>query len=101
PSDSEIILALGTHRGFPNSNPLSPGSSPGVIVPIQRGFIMVSDRKLNANRNNAKKSTGPRTKEGKLASSQNATTHSLFCKHLVLPSENHQLFQVLRNSYIH
>jgi hypothetical protein len=37
----------------------------------------VSERKLAANRNNAQKSTGPRTPEGKSKSSLNALTHGL------------------------
>lgn len=41
---------------------------------------MISERKLLANRANAKKSTGPRTERGKACSSRNAVTHGLFCK---------------------
>jgi len=36
----------------------------------------ISDRKLAANRANSAKSTGPRTPEGKAASSANATKHA-------------------------
>jgi hypothetical protein len=42
----------------------------------------VSDRKLAANRENAKKSTGPRTERGKARSSQNAYKHGFFAKPL-------------------
>ncbi|MGA9884879.1 MAG: hypothetical protein WBQ34_14275 [Candidatus Acidiferrales bacterium] len=42
----------------------------------------VSDRKLAANRENAKKSTGPRTERGKARSSQNAYRHGFFAKPL-------------------
>jgi hypothetical protein len=38
---------------------------------------MVSTEKITANRNNAKKSTGPRTKAGKLRTSRNALRHGL------------------------
>jgi hypothetical protein len=38
---------------------------------------MTSDRKLNSNRTNATKSTGPRSKAGKLRSSRNAARHGL------------------------
>src|SRR5687767_10713245 len=37
----------------------------------------ISQRKLEANRQNAQKSTGPRTPEGKRKSSPNAQTHGL------------------------
>ena len=43
------------------------------------GDIMniISNKKLEANRRNALKSTGPKTKEGKLFASQNALKHGL------------------------
>jgi hypothetical protein len=49
---------------------------------------MISDAKLHANRANAHHSTGPRTKEGKAASSQNAVKHGLSsAKTLIRPGE--------------
>jgi len=38
---------------------------------------MTSERKIAANRNNAKKSTGPRTEAGRATSRQNARRHGL------------------------
>jgi hypothetical protein len=61
---------------------------------------MVSEKKLIANRNNAQKSTGPRTKEGKEKSSQNARTHGLFCHALLLPHEDKIIFAGFRDSYL-
>src|SRR5438874_6027153 len=61
---------------------------------------MVSQRQLNANRQNAQKSTGPKTEEGKQKSSQNARTHGLFCHSLLLPHEDKTLFYTIRNSYL-
>jgi len=61
---------------------------------------MVSEKKLQANRQNAQKSTGPKTKEGKERSSQNATTHGLFCSSLLLPHDPPLLFHALRDSYL-
>ncbi len=40
----------------------------------------VSERRLRANRSNAKKSTGPRSAEGKARSSLNARKHGIFCE---------------------
>ena len=56
----------------------------------------VSDAKLRANRANAKKSTGPRTPEGKARVSQNGIGHGLFCKAAVLPGESETEFLSLR-----
>jgi hypothetical protein len=49
-----------------------------------------------ANAANAQLSTGPRTEEGKAHSSQNARTHGLTAKHLVIPSEDRAAFDELR-----
>ena len=38
---------------------------------------IITSKKLEANRRNALKSTGPKTKEGKLFASQNALKHGL------------------------
>ena len=40
---------------------------------------MASERQIEANRRNAKRSTGPRTTGGKIRSSQNALRHGLSC----------------------
>jgi hypothetical protein len=56
----------------------------------------ISQRKLNANRRNAAKSTGPRSSAGKQKSSQNATTHGLYCAHLLLPGESQSDFNEIR-----
>jgi hypothetical protein len=46
----------------------------------------ISERKIEANRNNAQQSTGPKTTQGKRNSSRNATKHGLLSKELVIRS---------------
>jgi hypothetical protein len=46
---------------------------------------MVTGTKLEANRNNSKRSTGPRTERGKRNAKFNAVTLGLFAKHVVIP----------------
>ena len=53
---------------------------------------MATRLQRKANRKNARQSTGPSTPEGKARSSQNATTHGLFARDVVLPDENPQEF---------
>src|SRR3954452_9035732 len=59
-----------------------------------------SARRLRANRNNARQSTGPRTAAGKHRSSQNATSHGVFCRDLVLPGESHEEFRAYRDAFL-
>lgn len=61
--------------------------------PHHRRGESVSDRKRAANRANAKKSTGPRTPEGKARVSLNALTHGLTAHAAVLPLENPDHFE--------
>jgi hypothetical protein len=61
---------------------------------------MCSTKQQEANRQNAKKSTGPRTPTGKKRSSQNSLTHGIFCQDIVLPHEQKHLFTAIRNSNI-
>jgi hypothetical protein len=57
----------------------------------------LSDGQLEANRENAKKSTGPRSSEGKAKVSQNRVTHGLTGAFQVLPGENAENFDKLLN----
>jgi hypothetical protein len=45
----------------------------------------ISERKLQANRANAKRSTGPRTEAGKAASRKNALKHGILSRSIDLP----------------
>jgi len=58
--------------------------------------MSTSDRKREANRRNAQKSTGPRSPESKARTRFNAAKDGLFTTHL-LPGENEQAFQQLWN----
>ena len=49
---------------------------------------MASKAQTRANRENAKRSTGPRTEEGKARSSQNSLKHGLLARDAVLPGED-------------
>ena len=54
----------------------------------------VSGRRLQANRRNARKSTGPRTAAGKKRSSRNALKHGLCAAHACLSSEDKATFNI-------
>jgi hypothetical protein len=56
---------------------------------------MTSRRQLEANRANAKRSTGPRTKSGKTRSRMNAVTHGLTAKTIVVGDEDPKQFERL------
>ena len=57
---------------------------------------MTTRKQIEANRRNAKKSTGPRTPEGKAASAQNARKHGLLSRWPVLPEEDAAQYEELR-----
>lgn len=61
---------------------------------------MTSRNKAEANRQNAQKSTGPRTPEGKARSSANALKHGLTAEKVVLPDEDRHEFEALRQSVL-
>lgn len=51
---------------------------------------MTSQRQIEANRANAKQSTGPKSIEGKSVAAKNAIKHGLLAKDAVLPDENYE-----------
>jgi two-component sensor histidine kinase len=57
--------------------------------------MTTSIAQISANRINAQKSTGAITEAGKKKVSQNALTHGLFSKQLVLAEENSLDYQLL------
>src|SRR5207247_2221913 len=65
----------------------------------QRRLVMISQKKLEANRRNAQKSTGPKTEEGKAKSSQNGLTHGLTSRKCpILPGENEEEYRELQDA---
>ena len=62
---------------------------------------MATQRQIDANRENALRSTGPRTEAGKAASSANALSHGLTAADtVVLPEEDTDAFERLREGVI-
>jgi hypothetical protein len=59
-----------------------------------------TQQQTKSNRRNAQHSTGPRTPEGKAASSRNALTHGLAASRTVLPGENTRDFQTLLSGLV-
>ena len=61
---------------------------------------MSTDAQIKANRKNAKKSTGPKTPEGKAKSAQNATTHGLTASHDVIKGESQEEFDAHKKGFL-
>jgi len=57
---------------------------------------MTSRRQLAANRANARRSTGPKTKAGKARAARNSLTHGLTARQIVIGSEDPKKFEELR-----
>ena len=65
-----------------------------------RKLKIVSNNKVRANRENAKKSTGPRTLSGKEKVSGNALTHGLTAEKHVIIGESIEEFNTFKNSML-
>ena len=61
---------------------------------------MASEAKIRANQQNAQKSTGPTSVEGKKKSSMNAVTHGIFSNIAILPGEDEAFIQKLREDIL-
>jgi hypothetical protein len=59
------------------------GTNGGAQLAKRNELATISERKLKANRENAKNSTGPRTLRGKAFSRRNALKHGLFARHFM------------------
>jgi hypothetical protein len=60
------------------------------------GITMATAAQIEANRANARKSTGPRTPEGKERASRNAVKHGLLAREAVIPGEDPEEFEAYR-----
>ncbi len=58
-------------------------------------------KQIAANRENCKKSTGPRTEEGRRRASQNAVTHGLHSHNFLLDIENEDSYHLYHHQLIH
>ena len=65
-----------------------------------KGHRMPTQKQIDATRENAKRSTGPKTPGGKYNSCQNAITHGLFAKSILLSGEFADRFNGLMAAYI-
>jgi hypothetical protein len=61
---------------------------------------MSSNRKIESNRANAQRSTGPKTEQGKAVSSRNATRHGLAGNQVVIKDEDPAAYEALRQELI-
>jgi hypothetical protein len=57
---------------------------------------MATEKQIAANRQNARRSSGPRTSRGKATSSMNSLKTGIFAKHLLLPDDDAHEFGRLR-----
>jgi hypothetical protein len=62
---------------------------------VIRGENVTSDKQIEANRQNARKSTGPRTQEGKAAVRHNAVKHGLLAEEVLILGEDEAAFKYL------
>jgi len=61
---------------------------------------MTSQKQIEANRQNAKRSTGPKSAKGKKVSRMNATTHGLTAQQIVMEGEDLDEFEILKTELI-
>jgi len=61
---------------------------------------MSTKAQIKANRQNAQKSTGPQTAEGKAVVSQNAVKHGLFAAEAVITGENPADYELYRDNFL-
>jgi len=75
------------------------GLDPVTVAVIESG-PMATPARLTANRQNALQSTGPRSPEGKAVACQNARTHGLLSRQVLLPDENRARLIAVREYFL-
>ena len=88
----DFPLLVGKVHGY--SPVLRTGRGP-LYKPSRIYEIGWSDKQTQANRQNALKSTGPKTPEGKAAVRHNALKHGLLTQDVLLPNEDEAVFEDL------
>ena len=76
-----------SHR-YPRNPATPPYPGVGATAPTKGIMIMTTNAQIKANRKNAKKSTGPRSDEGKTRSAKNSLKHGLLARDTVMPGED-------------
>jgi hypothetical protein len=69
------------------------------IIISEKEVPMSTEKQINANRQNAQKSTGPKSDEGKAAVSQNAVKHGIFSQS-VIKGENEADYEAFHNKML-
>ncbi len=79
----------------------SPPQAEPPAAPSQRSrFVPQKPSRSEINRENAAHSTGPRSPEGKLASSRNSLQHGLASGQIIIPGEDPSQFEALLNDLL-
>jgi hypothetical protein len=83
-SSTDETFSDGLSTNCNEENPADKGSAGSNEVTPEARKSVVSSRKVDANRRNARRSTGPKTAKGKQRVSRNAVRHGFFAKFLII-----------------
>ena len=116
PRTGSEIGARGTHKSLPPPSRDSQNSIPShfdddhiATAPIVRTRSLFTEKEIpmldsdalwESNRRNAAKSTGPKTPEGKAASSKNALKHGLTATEILLPNEDRDAYDARLQTWL-